>query len=221
MRPTLDARIRAVLPAGDWALKLDESDPDGQTILFRYPVGIRSEGGFYVQQVVKIELGARSDTWPSVPAFIRPFLIEALGTAVDPLDCPVHVLSAERTFWEKALLIHEETFRPAEKPRRPRMARHYYDLWRLINTGIAARAAQDRELFDRVAAHRQVFFRLTWVDYSTVHQGDLRLMPAAGDVQAWKHDYEWMQTAMFLNEPPPFEQILDGVRGFEEEFNRG
>ncbi|MBI2353766.1 MAG: hypothetical protein HYV06_01845 [Deltaproteobacteria bacterium] len=29
-----------------------------------------------------------------------------------------------------------------------------------------------------------------------------------------------MQTAMFLDEPPPFEQILDGVRGFEEEFNR-
>jgi len=46
-------------------------------------------------------------------------------------------------------------------------------------------------------------------------------MPAVGDVQAWKQDYEWMQTAMFLNEPPPFEQILEGVSGFEEEFNRG
>jgi hypothetical protein len=29
-----------------------------------------------------------------------------------------------------------------------------------------------------------------------------------------------MQTAMFLDDPPPFEQILDGVRQFEEEFNR-
>ena len=221
MLPTLDAHLRAALPAGDWALRLDESDPDSQTIQFQYPVGIQPEGGFYVQPVIKIELGARSDTWPSEPAVTRPFLIEALGTAVDPFDCPVRVLSAERTFWEKALLIHEETFRPADKPRRARMARHYYDLWCLINKGVAAKAAEDRELFDRVAAHRQVFFRLTWVDYSTVHRGDLRLMPAAGDVQAWKQDYEWMQTAMFLDEPPPFEQILDGVRKFEEEFNRG
>ena len=29
-----------------------------------------------------------------------------------------------------------------------------------------------------------------------------------------------MQPAMFLDDPPPFEQILDGVRQFEEEFNR-
>ena len=219
--PILDAHIRAALPAGGWALKLDESDPDCQTILFQYPVDRQLEGGFYVQPIVKIELGARSDTWPSEPTVIRPFLIEALGTTIDPLDCPVRVLSAERTFWEKAFLIHEETFRPPDKPRRARMARHYYDLWCLINKGIAAKAAEDRGLFDRVAAHRQVFFRLTWVDYSTVRQGDLRLMPAANDVQAWKQDYEWMQTAMFLGEPPPFEQILDGVRGFEEAFNRG
>jgi hypothetical protein len=29
-----------------------------------------------------------------------------------------------------------------------------------------------------------------------------------------------MQTAMFLDDPPQFEQILDGVRQFEEEFNK-
>lgn len=219
--PMLDAHIRVVLPASDWELRLDESDPDSQTILFQYPVGIQPEGGFYVQPIVKIELGARSDTWPSQPAIIRPFLIDALGTAVAPLDCPVRVLSAERTFWEKALLIHEETFRPTEKPRRPRMARHYYDLWCLINKGVAARASRDRELFNRVAAHRQVFFRLNWVDYNTVRRGDLRLTPAADDMPAWKQDYEWMQTAMFLEEPPPFEQILDCVREFAKDFNRG
>ncbi len=29
-----------------------------------------------------------------------------------------------------------------------------------------------------------------------------------------------MRTAMFLDDPPPFEQILEGVRQVEEEFNR-
>lgn len=33
--------------------------------------------------------------------------------------------------------------------------------------------------------------------------------------QAWKQDYEWMQTAMFLDEPPSFEQILNCIKGFE------
>lgn len=219
--PLLEARTHSVLPTGDnWSLRMDETDADGQTILFQYPASLQSEKGFYVQPIVKIELGARSDTWPSESAIIKPFLAEALNTAVSPLDCAVRVLAAERTFWEKALLIHEETFRPTDKPRRARMARHYYDLWCLIQKGIAAKAAKDKTLFDRVAAHRQVFFRLNWVDYSTVHRGDLRLMPVPGDMQAWRQDYEWMQTAMFLDEPPPFEQILDGVKQFEEEFNK-
>jgi len=43
--PILDAHIRAALTAGGWALRLDESDPDCQTILFQYPVGIQPEGG--------------------------------------------------------------------------------------------------------------------------------------------------------------------------------
>lgn len=63
-------------------------------------------------------------------------------------------LAAERTFWEKAMLLHEETFRPPDKPRQIRMARHYYDLWCLITRGVAERAAADQPLFERVAEHR-------------------------------------------------------------------
>jgi hypothetical protein len=70
----------------------------------------------------------------------------------------VHTLAPERTFWEKAMLLHEETYRQHDKARRPRMARHYYDLYRLIESGIAEAAAQDRVLFDQVLAHRRVFF---------------------------------------------------------------
>ena len=63
--PLLEARIHSVLPAGDsWLLRMDEADVDGQTILFQYPACLQSEDGFYVQPIVKIELGARSDIWP-------------------------------------------------------------------------------------------------------------------------------------------------------------
>jgi len=59
-----------------------------------------------------------------------------------------------RTFWEKAMLLHEETFRPGDKARRKAyMARHYYDLFRLIKAGVAAEAAADLDLFRRIAAH--------------------------------------------------------------------
>ena len=55
------------------------------------------------------------------------------------------------------MLVHEETYRPVEKPRKTRMSRHYYDLWCLISKGVAAEAMKDEGLFDRVAA--QIRFR--------------------------------------------------------------
>jgi hypothetical protein len=90
--------------------------------------------------------------------------------------------------WPARRLLHEETFRsPDGKRRKEYMARHYYDLYRLIQAGIADEAAADRELFFRIAEHRKVFFRYTWVDYTTLVPGKLRLevglcQHAAGNV---------------------------------------
>lgn len=50
-----------------------------------------------------------------------------------------------------------------------------YDLYRLIESGVAERASQNMALFDQVLAHRQVFFSQNWVDYKTLRQGALRL----------------------------------------------
>jgi len=67
----------------------------------------------------------------------------------------VHVVSPKRTFWEKCMLLHEETFRPNDKKKRKRfLARHYYDVFCLIKAGVAEEAAKDIELFKRIAAHR-------------------------------------------------------------------
>jgi hypothetical protein len=102
--------------------------PDGQCLLFHYPTVFPASVAAYVRPVVKIELGARSDDWPHEEKSIQPYVIEHFP-ALDPSPFfSVRVLAAERTFWEKACLLHEETFRPPGKPRKFRMARHYYDL---------------------------------------------------------------------------------------------
>jgi hypothetical protein len=129
-------------------------------------------------------------------------------------------VAARRTFWEKAMLLHEETFRPPDRPRKARLSRHYYDLWCLIRKGIAAQAMADLDLFDRVARHRKVFFRQNWVDYDTLRKGSLRLLPAPEQLSDWRRDYEAMRDEMFFDEPPVFEELLAEVRQFEEEFNR-
>ncbi len=42
------------------------------------------------------------------------------------------VLEMQRTFWEKATILHSEYHRPADSPTPDRYARHYFDMVRLL-----------------------------------------------------------------------------------------
>lgn len=202
-----------------WRLEVDPDMPDGQCLLFHYPGAFPAREAGYIRPVVKIELGARSDDWPAQSRTIMPYVAEVLPQAVPDAAFAVSSLVPERTFWEKAMLLHEETFRPADKPRKERMARHYYDLWCLITRGVADRAAADKALFARVAEHREIFFRLGWVDYTTLRPGSLRLTPPASHRDNWQQDYREMAEPMFYGARPDFEEILRVVGEFERRFN--
>jgi Nucleotidyl transferase AbiEii toxin, Type IV TA system len=55
--------------AKTWSVELAADDPDGQTILFRYPASIAPRSTnepAYIRPVVRLELGARSDHWPTI-----------------------------------------------------------------------------------------------------------------------------------------------------------
>lgn len=217
--PALTARFKSLLPPdARWKLQEDTADPDGQSLSFYYPAVI--ETAAYVQPVVKIELGARSDTEPSEAPQIQSYLAEAFPQILGPDTFPVRAVAPRRTFWEKAMLLHEETFRPADKPRKVRLARHYYDLWCLINKGVAAQAIADPGLFKRVAAHREIFFRWSWVDYTTLRPGSLRLVPPADQLAPWRQDYQTMRSEMFFGDVPKFDEILRVVGEFEKRFNQ-
>lgn len=219
LSPALVASLGTQLsPAMAWTLGSDPGDPDGQTLLFSYPT-VFGEAAGYIRPVVKIELGARSDTEPSQTAEIHPYLADAFPQILGPSAFSVKVVVPERTFWEKVMLLHEEYFRPAGKPRKARLARHYYDLWCLITQGVADRAAADRELFDRIAAHRVLFFPQNWMkDYDTLRLGSIRLVPPEDQMAQWRRDYQAM-SEMFFGEAPGFEEAVRVVREFEERVN--
>ncbi len=221
LQAALKDRIAEEIGATEWSLTVDPLMPDGQCLLFRYPTVFPPAAAGYVNPIVKIELGARSDVWPHEKRLIRPYVLEQFPALDDDGGCSVQVLAAERTFWEKACLLHEETFRPIEtKPRKLRMARHYYDLWRLIRAGVGERALEDQLLFQRVAEHREMFFRHSWVDYTTHRPGTFRLMPPDGHLDTWRADYRAMQGPMFYGETPDFEEMIAVVGAFADRFNQ-
>lgn len=216
--PALEQQIQHVLPSTSaWKLEADADDPDAQTLLFHYPPAMGA--AVYVRPVVKIELGARSDTEPSAMPEIAPYLAEVFPDEVPGSRFPVHAVAPERTFWEKVALLHEESYRESGAAPKARLARHYYDLWCLITRGVAERAIRDGALFGRVAAHRAVFFRRSRDAQASFAPGSLRIVPAADRLAQWRRDYEAMRESMFFDEVPDFAEILSVVGRFERNFN--
>ncbi|MBK7642728.1 MAG: nucleotidyl transferase AbiEii/AbiGii toxin family protein [Planctomycetes bacterium] len=218
--PALSGGVSRRLPKpSNWSLVLDADDPDGQTVLFTYPTEFGRDA--YVRPVVKIELGARSDTEPLERPSILAYVAEAFPSALPDASFPVPTVAPVRTFWEKAMLLHEERFRSSGTGPKPRLSRHYYDLGCLIAKGVGARAAADIALFEAVAAHRSVFFRKSQKARESLSRGTLRLLPRDEHLDAWRSDYEAMREAMFLDTPPSFDELLERIAEFERDFNAG
>lgn len=222
LHPALERRLAALLPPEDkWRIVAapPTDDPDNQTLLFFFPETLMKTAP-YLRNDVKIEMGARSDNEPAEEVTIRPYLVEAFPDTLGASDFSTRVLSPERTFWEKAMLLHEETYRPADKKKRKaRMARHYYDLWCLITKGIGEKAGTRQDIFDRVVEHRQVYFNWSWMDYSTLRRGSLRLLPPEDQESAWRLDYETTIENMFFGPVPAFDEVLRVAGEFERQFN--
>ena len=217
--PSLKQAIAAALPnKKEWGLALDEDAPDGQTVLFTFPHAMTSTIESYVKSSVKLEFGARSDHWPVESATIVPYIVNAPGERVVE-GFSVRVLAAERTFWEKATILHMIYHRPAEKNVPPRMSRHYYDVYAMTESPIYKKALEYISLLKDVAEHKALFFRDTKAHYEEATPAGLRLLPREDQMSTLKNDYRQMQQ-MFFEEPPTFDQIIEKLQALEKEINR-
>jgi len=214
--PELDQKIGSALSGiGKWEIRLDPDDPDNQTVLFAYPSAIENGKSGYVQPVVKIELGARSDHWPVETMNVKPYVANAAGK-VTIEGTQVRVLGAERTLWEKATILHAISH---GSKLRTRMSRHYYDVGEMVDSPIYGKAIENIDLLIKVAEHKALFFKDSKAHYDLAKPGSLRLMPMDEHLALLNDDYRRMQE-MFFEDPPSFESVLKKLKTAEEEINR-
>ena len=102
---------------------------DGETIRFAYPSAVEDPPG-YVGSEVLLEFGGRNVIDPNQQHLIVPDMA-ALTRDLDYPAATVTVLSPERTFWEKATLVHVECYRRRLADHPERLSRHWFDLTRL------------------------------------------------------------------------------------------
>ena len=144
------------------------------------------------------------------------FFDRDVGTALPGVTFPTafpFVMSAERTFWEKATAIH--VFCRQQRKRGQRLSRHWHDLVRLDDAGLAEDALVNRSLAEAVARHKSMFFREkdatgSWIDYEAAVSGGLLLVPEGQARTALADDYARMVSdGMLLDDEEPFSQLMD------------
>jgi hypothetical protein len=186
-------------------------------LLFHFPTTNNAAGG-YITPFVKLEFGSLTDQKPTGTHLVRPLVSEALRLDFEDCQTDVIALELERTFWEKATILHAEHHRPEEKVLPDRFSRHYSDFAALWNHSLGPTAKKQLDLLERVIRHKNRFFSSGWARYETARPGTFRLCPPAFRVKELTQDYAKMRT-MFLREPPIFEEVLKILSEAEVELN--
>lgn len=195
-----------------------ELDPsNAENVFINYPSAF-DETGHYLAHRVKVELGGRNAILPNEPHTIRPY-VEAHAQGLAFPHAQVQVLAAERTFWEKATLIHVACGRPIRQDS-SRQSRHWYDLDRLAQSDIGTRALAERDLLADVVKVKKVFFNSSTADYDACLSGRLLLVPTGESMAALERDYvEMCDAGMILGEPPTFTDIIDRLQALADMIN--
>jgi hypothetical protein len=204
---------------GAWFEFVTDEVTNSPVLLFHYP-SAQSRGFEYLKRSVKLEFGSLTDQQPTGRHAIRPLMAESLPTeAFSDWHCEVVALEVERSFWEKATILHAEYHRPAERPTPDRFSRHYADTAALARHASAIGAIGKHELRERVVAWKRQFFGSAWANYDSAKPGTFRLIPPGERLSALRRDYDAMRD-MYLFEPLAFDEVLTTLAKLEQRINK-
>jgi len=213
--PHLELEISKLPIASKCNIEIDDT---GEKIWLSYP-SVIEETDDYLKSQVLVELGGRNVIDPNDTHSIRPYVSE-LTQGLNYPTSKIVVLSPERTFWEKATLIHVECNRGEIKQNAQRLSRHWYDLVLLMKSDSGKNAVNNRGLLEEVVAHKKVFFNMGYANYDECLKGNLKLLPTDQSIDGLEQDYnEMVRSGMMYQKPPSFDEIINAIKELEEKIN--
>lgn len=192
---------------------IDEEEK--QTVIFAYPKLFANAGTL---QVIRLEIGALAAWTPAKSAEITPYAAEYYPDVFKQKGTDILTAAPERTFWEKATILHHEANRPEHLEMPQRYSRHYYDLYRMSMTTVKESAFAHLELLQKVVDFKMKFYPRAWAKYTEAVPGTLKLVPPDNRFSALQADYDAMKD-MLYGDIPDFETVMSAVRGLEKEIN--
>lgn len=220
----IDAEVR---PALEEALvrdrldvKLELGGTDRDKLLLHYPAHKLGTG--YVSPVVTLEFGGRATGEPHQLMQVTCDMDGHVEGVLFPVASP-QVMSAARTFWEKATAAH--VYCAQARIRSERYARHWHDLAAIGRSQHFAAAIADREVAKAVADHKSLFFiekdaEGAVIDYFAATSGKLQIVPEGAAREALAADYESMRADdILVGDALPFDALMEACSSVAKSAN--
>ena len=192
-------------------LKITLSDEE-LAIFIEYPSNYNTA---YIRNAVKIEIGPIASWTPYEAKTIKSYVAEYYPNLFDNESFNVRATLPIRTFWEKAVILHQESNRENGKiPQR--YSRHYYDLYKMYYSFVKTEALKNMDLLDDVRLFTMTFYNRPWAKFDEAKPGTFKLIPK--NLDDLKNDYKAMDS-MFFREFPSFEEVIKVLKKLENEIN--
>ena len=186
-----------------------------------YVININNPAAFpdhYLRPEVRLEIGPLASWLPCEVRSISCYAADAFPEVFEQREAAVNVIKVERTFWEKATILHHEAHRPEGNAQPPRYSRHYYDLAKMAWPSIKERALADPGLLADVVAFKQRFYPRGWARYDLANPGTTVLAPNGHVLASVRSDYRAMENMIF-GDIPDIDEILTVLQMLQEEIN--
>ena len=192
---------------------IDDDDPG--TVKFGYPRAFEETS---ILQEIRLEIGALAAWTPTQLADIHPYAADYYPLIFRQTSTQVLTTTAERSFWEKATILHQEAHRPETSKIPERYSRHYYDLYCMAQKGVLEKALLQKDLLAQVAEFKQTFYPRKWAQYEYARIGSLKLVPAVHSMDRLRLDYTMMQSMIYGNYPD-FDEMMQFIKELETRIN--
>lgn len=115
--------------------------------------------------------------------------------------------------------MHEEFQRSSQKIRIDRLSRYLYDIYKISQTEYYQIVLKDFALYKTIVNHRATFSKIGGVDYTSHFPPTLSPIPPEPVIDAWRKDYQTMQSEMIFGHSPKFDDLMLKVDEITHDIN--
>lgn len=196
----------------------DATYPEPRHVFVRYHSLVPLKYDYLKSEVV-LEVGARSLMEPTESLHIQSMVQECFPNISTTVVDPLIVASApQKTFLEKACLLHELFSVNERAEKADRRSRHLYDLERMMDKVFAISAIHDDMLFNSIQHHRSIYTSVKGVDYTKDFRKEMVLIPPDNVLAAWEADYNDMCATMIYGDKLSFDTLLKRIELLQKRF---